>query len=379
VPEQITNFQCPSCTGPLHFDGSIGKLRCDYCGSTFTVQEIEALYGDKIEDAQTAAAQAAQAAESAQQSPPEQDWNWNAVSDDWGEAGIDMRAYTCPSCGAELICDATTVATQCPYCGNPTVVPSQFDGHLKPDYILPFKLDKEAAVKALKEFYRGKKLLPREFASNNQIEKIQGVYVPFWLFNGTAEVDMSFRASRSMTHREGDRIITETDHFQLRRAGNVDFERIPVDGSRRMPDAHMDAIEPFDYSELKPFSPGYLPGFLANKYDVDKEECAARADERAAHTAEEVIEATAMSSGYATCSPMGKSIRLHRGEVNYALMPVWMLSTRWKDQSFLFAMNGQTGKLIGDLPVSKERYWSWFARIAIPVAGALAALLYFFV
>ena len=379
MPEQITNFQCPSCTGPLHFDGSIGKLRCDYCGSTFTVQEIEALYGDKIEDAQTAAAQAAQAAESAQQSPPEQDWNWNAVSDDWGEAGIDMRAYTCPSCGAELICDATTVATQCPYCGNPTVVPSQFDGHLKPDYILPFKLDKEAAVKALKEFYRGKKLLPREFASNNQIEKIQGVYVPFWLFNGTAEVDMSFRASRSMTHREGDRIITETDHFQLRRAGNVDFERIPVDGSRRMPDAHMDAIEPFDYSELKPFSPGYLPGFLANKYDVDKEECAARADERAAHTAEEVIEATAMSSGYATCSPMGKSIRLHRGEVNYALMPVWMLSTRWKDQSFLFAMNGQTGKLIGDLPVSKERYWSWFARIAIPVAGALAALLYFFV
>ena len=233
MPAQITNFQCPACTGPLHFDGSTGKLRCDYCGSTFTVQEIEALYGEKIESAQqAAAAQAvtpeAQNEQAGGEGAPE-GWDWNAVSDDWGTAGVNMRAYSCPSCGAELICDATTVATQCPYCGNPTVVLSQFDGNLKPDYILPFKLDKEAAIAALKDFYKDKKLLPRQFASNNQIEKIQGVYVPFWLFNGTVEVDMDFSASRSMTHREGDRIITETDHFRLRRAGDVDFERIPVD------------------------------------------------------------------------------------------------------------------------------------------------------
>ena len=377
MPAQITNFQCPACTGPLHYDGGTGKLQCDYCGSAFSVQEIEALYGEKIESAQQAAA-AEQAAQPEPDGHTGQDWDWNAVSDDWGDASVHMRAYSCPSCGAELICDETTVATQCPYCGNPTVVPSQFHGSLKPDFILPFKLDREAAVKALKDFYRDKKLLPREFASANQIEKIQGVYVPFWLFNGTVEVDMRFSASRSMTRREGDRIITETDHFQLRRAGDVDFVHIPVDGSRRMPDTHMDAIEPFDYGELKPFSPAYLPGFLANKYDVDKEECARRADQRALRTAEQAVAATAYSSGYASCAMQGSSVELHRGAVNYALLPVWMLSTRWKEQSFLFAMNGQTGKLIGDLPVSTERYWSWFARIAIPVAGALAALLYFF-
>ena len=150
-----------------------------------------------------------------------------------------------------------------------------------------------------------------------------------------------------------------------------------MDGSRRMPDAHMDAIEPFDYSALKPFSPGYLPGFLANKFDVEQDECARRADERAARTAEQVVAATA-NGGFATCVPTGKSIRLRRGEVRYALLPVWMLSTRWNDQNFLFAMNGQTGRLIGDLPVSKRRYWGYFAGIALPVAGALAALLYFF-
>ena len=325
VPAQITNFKCPSCTGPLRYDGESGRVVCDYCGGSFPVQEIDALYHDKIEDAQQAAAAAT--ASAAQQGAAEQDWGWNAVSDDWGAAGADMRAYTCPSCGAELICDSTTVATQCPYCGNPTVVPSQFDGSLKPDYILPFRLDKEAAVKALTEFYRDKKLLPKAFASANQIEKIQGVYVPFWLFSGT--------------------------------------------------DAHMDAIEPFDYSALKPFSPGYLPGFLANKFDVEQDECARRADERAARTAEQVVAATA-NGGFATCVPTGKSIRLRRGEVRYALLPVWMLSTRWNDQNFLFAMNGQTGRLIGDLPVSKRRYWGYFAGIALPVAGALAALLYFF-
>ena len=371
VPAQITNFKCPSCTGPLRFDSETGKVVCDYCGSSFTVQEIEALYNDKIEDAQQAAAQ--QAAKEEAQQP----WGWDGVSDDWGADGAKMRAYSCPSCGAELICDETTVATQCPYCGNPTVVPSQFHGSLKPDYILPFKLDKQAAVKALTEFYKGKKLLPKEFAASNQIEKIQGVYVPFWLFDGSAEVDMSFDATRVMTHRQGDKIITETDHFRLRRAGTVDFEHIPVDGSERMPDAHMDAIEPFDYSELKPFSAAYLPGFLADRYDVDQDECARRADERASNTAEHTIAATA-NGGYATCVPVGKSVRLRRGKVSYALLPVWMLSTRFNGDSFLFAMNGQTGKLIGDLPVSKKRYWGWFAGVSLPVAAALAAFLYFF-
>ena len=370
VSAQITNYQCPSCTGPLHYDGTIGKLRCDYCGSTFTVQEIEALYADKVEQAQQAAAQAAQSAEA------ETAWDYDAAGSEWGSESSGMKAYNCPSCGAELICDATTAATSCPYCGNPTVVPAQFQGFLKPDYIIPFTLDKKAAVAALKEYYRGKKLLPRAFDDQNHIEEIKGVYVPFWLFNGEADVDIQFAATRVRSHISGDKEITETDHFAVRRAGSVSFSRIPVDASSKMPDAHMDAIEPFDYSALKPFSMAYMPGFLADVYDVEARDCEARADERAANTAEEIIADTV--SGYSSCVPTGKSIRLRRGEVNYALLPVWLLSTRWNGRNFLFAMNGQTGKLIGDLPVSAERYWSWFARIGIPVAAGLAALLHFF-
>jgi uncharacterized Zn finger protein (UPF0148 family) len=368
----MTNYQCPACTGPLHFDGAAGRLRCDYCGSEFSVQEIEALYDEKLEQAAQAAAQQAKKEEqtAAQQVPGGED-------PEWEQAQAGMKAYNCPSCGAELICDSTTAATSCPYCGNPTVLPGQFHGMLKPDYILPFKLDKEAAKKALRNFYKGKKLLPKAFSSENHIEEIKGVYVPFWLFDGQGDADIRFKATNVRSYREGDYQVTVTDFYDLRRAGTVNFSRIPVDGSRKMPDAHMDAIEPFDYSELKPFSTAYMPGFLAERYDVDSEECAERAKLRATNTTEQMIAATAR--GYATCNPVAKQVRLRQGGVHYVMLPVWLLSTRWNGQSFLFAMNGQTGKLIGDLPVSKGRYWGWFAGIAAPLAAILTtALLLFF-
>ena len=373
MPSQITNYQCPACTGPLRYDGGSGKLVCDYCGSSFTVQEIEALYQEKLDQAEAAGvaqaakeeAQAAAAAEAAQVGAEDPEW-------DLAQAG--MKAYSCPSCGAELICDATTAATSCPYCGNPTVVPAQFHGMLKPDYILPFKLDKEAAKKALREFYKGKHLLPRAFTTENHIEEIKGVYVPFWLFDGQGDADLNFTATKVSSYRSGDYQVTVTDHFAVRRAGTVDFHRIPTDSSSKMPDAHMDAIEPFDFSELKPFSTAYMPGFLAERYDVDVEECEKRARRRAGNTTEQVIANTVR--GYASVTPVGKNVFMRRSAVSYVMLPVWMLSTRWKGKSFLFAMNGQTGKLIGDLPVSMGRFWGWFGAIAAPLAAILTGLLF---
>ena len=191
-----------------------------------------------------------------------------------------MRAYSCPSCGAELICDESTAATSCPYCGNPTVVPGQFSGQLKPDFIIPFKLSKEDAVKALKNHYKGKILLPKSFTQENHVQKIQGVYVPFWMFDGEAEGDACYEATRSHTYRSGDYEITKTEHYDVYRAGFLSFEKIPADASSKMPDDHMDSIEPYDYQELKPFSTAYLPGFLADKFDVTVEQCLQRADQR---------------------------------------------------------------------------------------------------
>ena len=217
MPSIITNYQCPACTGPLHFVGKSGKLECDYYGSSFTVKEIEALYKEKEAAAEAAGVQQAQSAEAAQA----------AEEYSFQQGAEGLKVYSCPSCGAELFCDETTAATSCPYCGNPTVVPSQFHGQQKPDYIIPFKLNKEAAIAALKNFYKGKKLLPRAFTEQNHIEEIKGVYVPFWLIDGTVDADVSYQATITHTHTSGNYRITTTDHYEVRRAGTLDVEYAP--------------------------------------------------------------------------------------------------------------------------------------------------------
>lgn len=367
MPAQITNYKCPACTGPLHFVGASGKLECDYCGSTYDVKEIEALYAD--DEAQAAAAQ--QEAEA--RSDAEKAWDFSAVGGDWGEDAEKMRAYSCPSCGAQILCDETTAATSCPYCGNPTVVPGQFGGTLRPDFVLPFKLSREDAIQKLKAHYKGKLLLPRAFTAENHIEEIKGVYVPFWLFDGHASVQATYHATNTHITREGDYRVTRTQHYAIFRSGVIDFEKVPVDGSTKMPDDYMDSIEPYDYRELKDFSTAYLPGFMADKYDVDAQGAAKRAETRCKNTAADSVRATVR--GYATVNPCTQHVALDRGEVKYALLPVWLLSTKWKDKNYLFAMNGQTGKMVGDLPVDRGKLQAWFWATALG-ASALLSLLF---
>ncbi len=361
---QVTNYQCPACTGPLHFVGASGKLECDYCGGSYDVAQVEAMYAE----AEQKARQAHGEAEAAQS---EAGWDTSGL-EQWGtEEG--MKAYGCPSCGAQLICDETTAATRCPYCGNPAVVPGQFAGGLKPNCIIPFRLDQKAAEEALKRHYKGKKFLPDSFVAGNAIQEVKGVYVPFWLFDGAADVDARFLGENSRTYRRGNYEITETDHFHIRRAGVVPFEKIPVDASSKMPDAHMDAIEPFDYSELVEFSTAYLPGFLADKYDVSAEESAPRADERAANTAVAAMRADVR--GYQFVLEKNHQVNLHRSRVHYGLLPVYLLGTMWEGKQYLFAMNGQTGKLVGDLPVDKRKFWTWFGGIAAGITAVLGTIL----
>lgn len=383
MPTQVTNYQCPACTGPLHYSAKSDKLACDYCGSSFDVAEIEALYARKEAEAAAAKqaadvkAEAAQAAkaEAAEAAAASSGWDTSDLSRDWGAEADGLRVYSCPSCGAELICDQSTAATACPYCGNPAIVPGQFSGALRPDYILPFRLSKDDAVQALRAHYKGKPFLPRSFTSANHIEQIQGVYVPFWLFDGGAEGAASYRASNTNVYETGDYEITETRHYHVVRAGSLAFEKIPVDASSKMPDDHMDSIEPFDYAQLRPFSTAYLPGYLADKYDVTIDDSRDRADTRCRETLAQALRDTV--TGYGACVTEREDIALRRGKVHYALLPVWMLSTKWRGQDFLFAMNGQTGKLVGDLPTDRGRFWGMFAAIAAPLTVALTAILQF--
>ncbi len=240
--------------------------------------------------------------------------------------------------------------------------------------MLPFKLSKEDAIKALKKHYLKKPLLPSTFSKANHLEEIKGVYVPFWMYDGKASGSVQFHATTVHKYTSGDYEITETSHYDVRRAGSIAFEKIPVDASSKMPDDYMDSIEPYDYTELKPFSTAYLPGFLADKYDVSVEDSRDRANRRCAGSLVNALEKTV--TGYASCNETARSIQLKRGKVHYALLPVWILNTRWEDKDFLFAMNGQTGKLVGNLPVSTKRVIGLFAAIAaLFVAISVTAIL----
>ena len=368
---QVTNYQCPACTGPLQFDGGSGMLKCEYCASSYVVQEIEDLYKEKDEKAAEAFSDSNED-DSLHMSGEEREseWDMSDLQEDWGQEGKGMKAYNCPSCTAELVCEETTSATECPYCGNPSIVPGQFTGMLKPHYVIPFKLDKKAAMAGLKKHYEGRPLLPKEFKTKNHLEEIKGVYVPFWLYDGVAQGDMHFKATRSSTRRSGNYEITTTKHYSIHRRGNVAFERIPVDGSKKMPDDYMDSIEPFNYADLKEFSTAYLPGFLADKYDVTAEEAGARADKRAVETIERCLRNTV--KGYDTVIEQSSHAALKRGAVKYALMPVWILNTKWNGENYMFAMNGQTGKFVGKLPIDKKKrmliFWSIYIITAIITA-----------
>lgn len=371
---ESVNYQCPSCGGSLRYSAETGGLVCDYCDSRFTVAEVEAVYAERLEDAASRVSGACVSADGwhgvASPDAPPTDGE-GALRDPvpLGQGG--MRTFTCSSCAAELVCDATTAITECPYCGNQAVAPGVLVDEFKPDLVIPFRLDRKAASSALSGYYKGKRFLPKAFAAGNRIEKIQGVYVPFWLFDAEVSASASFEATKSRTYRTGDEEVTETDHYEVGRAGTMSFRRVPVDGSSKMPDAHMDAIEPFDYEALVPFSMAYLPGFAADRFDLDQTECRARAERRMASTMEDVLRDTVV--GYDSVRTESCDAEASWINAEYALMPVWMLHTTWGGRGFLFAMNGQTGRLVGDLPVSAGKVIAWFAGVFALAAVATTA------
>ncbi|HBB43208.1 MAG TPA: hypothetical protein DCZ74_06795 [Treponema sp.] len=380
MAKSVINYQCLACGGGLQFNPTTGKLICEYCDSTFTIEEIEKAYGTQQSSAKPETAENqtedSSSADADSFDGAEPKWDTENLSSDWGADAANMKEYNCPSCGATIICDATTAATSCPYCDNPTVIETQFSGSLRPDYVIPFKLKKQEAINSLKEFYRDKKLLPKEFAEENHLQEIKGVYVPFWFFNGKAHGRAVFETTTSSSHISQNTETTTVRHFECVREADIEFDKVPVDASEKMPDDMMDSLEPFDYSEMKDFSTAYLPGYLADKYDVSVDKCFERANKRCAETCLKTLRRSV--GGYDTCRLLSKNITLEKGVVNYGLLPVYLLYTKWSDQRFLFAVNGQTGKVVGNLPVSKKKAVGRFLGTfltALVIGGAIAAVI----
>lgn len=298
------------------------------------------------------------------QSEKSDNMEWETTAGgDWQEGETDgLRSYVCKSCGGEIVGDANTAATACPFCGNPVVMMGQFSGALKPDLVIPFKLDKKAAKAGLMKYLTGKRLLPKIFKDQNHIDEIKGVYVPFWLFDTDVDAQVRYRATKVHTWSDSDYDYTETSHFLVHRGGSVGFEHVPVDGSSKMADDLMESIEPYNISDAVHFQTAYLAGYVADKYDVTAEESIDRANQRVKRSTEEVFAETV--EGYTTVTPENTSVQFHGGKARYALYPVWLLNTSWNGNQYTFAMNGQTGKFVGDLPVDKAAAKRWTFLLA---------------
>lgn len=345
----LLEYDCPSCGGALSFDSRTQQMRCGHCDSAYDVDalgHVEAKRGGKVDVA------------------------WQPQ----GQWPADARVYVCNSCGGEIVGDATLAATSCPYCDTPVVLTDQFSGLMRPDLVIPFAVDKAKARAALKAHYVGKRLLPKVFTSENHIDEIKGLYVPFWLYDYETDANIDFRAAKIRTWSDKDYDYTETRMYRETRAGKLGFARVPVDGSSRMPDTLMESIEPFDWKRMVEFKPAYLTGYFADRYDVDAKANIPRAKERIRNSVLDAFRKTV--TGYRSVKVEHSVVNFKKGAVRYALLPIWMLTTRWRGKLYTFAMNGQTGRFVGDLPVSWARYWTGFASIALIATAVAAAVIW---
>lgn len=353
----LQEYKCPCCGGAIAFDSTVQKMKCPYCDTEFEMETLVGYDEDLKADA-----------------PDEMSWDTTAGSEwDSGETD-DMNVFVCNSCGGEIVCDKNTAATSCPYCGNPVVLMGRFSGDLKPDIVIPFKLDKEAAKAGLMAHLQGKRLLPKIFRDQNHIDEIKGVYVPFWLFDAEADANIRYKATRTRAWSDSRFNYLETSYYSVLRGGRLSFNAVPVDGSSKMADELMESIEPFDLSQAVDFQTAYLAGYLADKYDVNAEQSIERANERIKNSTEIAFANTVV--GFQSVTPESSSIHLNSGKAKYALYPVWLLNTTWNGSKYTFAMNGQTGKFVGDLPVDKSASSKWMLGITAIGTAALFALQY---
>jgi DNA-directed RNA polymerase subunit RPC12/RpoP len=348
MPENVKQYKCPTCGSTLEFDAEHQSVKCGTCGNTYSITAFS-----EKDDAKNGG------------------FDWGDYKRNLSSDTIaNTTVYQCEACGAVIETEATTMATACPFCENNVVIKDRASGGLRPNGIIPFKVTKDELPGILKKFYHKKKLLPSNFFSKSVLEKAQGVYVPFWLYDSDINGSVSFTATKERHYREGNYSCTETKYYDVYRSGAMSFSQIPVDASVKMDNDMMDSLEPFDYADLKPFDGVYLTGYVADRFDSSPDDEVGRAGERMRNST--VAQFRSTVTGYSSVSAKSEDLKLKNASVSYVLLPVYIINCHYNDKVYQYAVNGQTGKVVGELPISKAKYWMFFAK-AFAIASAIAA------
>ncbi len=344
-------YKCPNCAADIKFSAKEQKFHCEYCLSSFTQEEMKTI----------AAAQEQQAA-----SRPKEEI---AVDTEFAE---QTSVYTCSSCGAQIMADDNTAATFCYYCHNPVILSGRVSGDFRPSYVLPFQLERDLAVQHFKDFVKKRWFLPKDFLSAAQQERITGLYVPFWVTDVDVNAEMDAIGKKIRSWTSGNYEYTETREYAVARKAKVVLRGLPADGASHIDDDLMEAIEPFDYKAVKPFAMQYLSGFFAEKYDMNMSKMFPRIQQRAVQASDQLVRGSMVN--YTTVSVTRSDIRVMGTTWEYMLLPVWFMTYKYKDKTYEFALNGQTGKFAGTPPLCMKRVLLFSGLLGLLV-GAVSFLI----
>lgn len=369
----VVQYKCSNCGSDMAFDAESGMLHCDSCGNYDPIdssdpdidvfnQKTSNTYKDGTSRESSDNYNDETSGESSDTYTKEEDEDEPII----GHSEIfdeEADEYQCNNCGAVLITDKDTTATRCTFCNSPMILSARLSGHLAPAKVIPFTIGKDEAIKAFKTWCGNGRLTPKGFMTADRIKSITGLYVPFWLYdlNGLGEV--SATCTRTHKYTRGDYIYTDTSYYNVYRKADLNYLKIPADASIKLDDKLMDKLEPFDYNNLKEFDLPYLAGYLAEKYNLDSKQLFPRIKDRVSSYVDQYIASTII--GYTTTSYNYKNIDIRNKRADYVLFPVWMVSYNYKDKDYIFAMNGQTGKVVGKPPLSIGKIIAWFAGISV--------------
>lgn len=335
---EVLDNKCPSCGAKIEFNPVNQMWDCKYCGSKYSLDEMK-----KYENAS------------------------NAKNNTVNSNSFDgMTNYHCKNCGAEIIADDTVTATFCVYCGSTAILKEKIDSGRAPDLIIPFKKTKESASKAFESLTKGKPLMPKKFKEVKNIDKISGVYIPFWAYDITADGSITFDCSDVSTWSDSHYRYTKTSRYETTVQGHFDYDRVLADGSSRFRDDLMDSIEPFNFNELQEYNHAFLSGFLAEKYDIDEEKSFKRANDRSMNTC---INLSDREIHHSNSSVSKNNMNLVKKSTSYIMLPVWMVNIKYNNKIYTFAMNGQTGKMVGNIPIGVKETIIWSLIIFIVTFG----------
>lgn len=343
----VESYKCPNCDAGLVFDPQTQKMVCGYCGSAFTKEELEARLAQPQAPAQSRQAQAAPAPATAGQ----EDFTGHSV------------AYTCPSCGAEIVTDDTTTTATCFYCHNPVVLAERLSGAYRPQKLIPFQLDRKRVEEIFHGWCRKKWFIDRRFCAQAQVKNLAGVYVPFWLVDSQLNATLTATGTKVRVWRTGDTEYTETKIYQIIRQGQVTFQEIPIEAQRKQTMELVQGVYPYDFSQAKDFSMPYLSGFQAEKRTLERADLEGNLHGEIARSAQSMLQNSIQ--GYAGTSGANMQAGVQAEDWKYCLLPAWILTYRYQNKEYYFAMNGQTGKIYGEIPVSKGRLIALFLAVSI--------------